>query len=144
MKTRHRFLLLLSCLLFHLAAYAQQNGETAVRQILSAQSAAWNKGDIESFMKGYWKSDSLLFIGKKGLTYGWTNTLNNYRKNYPGQKAMGRLQFTILAVKQLSAEYQEVVGKWHLEREEGDLEGHFTLLFQKINDEWLIVMDHSS
>jgi ketosteroid isomerase-like protein len=124
--------------------FAQSKDESAIRDILAKQSIAWNQGNIEGFMKGYWENDSLMFIGKKGLTYGWQNTLNNYRKNYPDAKAMGQLTFTLLMLKPLSNEYETVIGKWHLERTDDNLEGHFTLLFRKINGKWLIVMDHSS
>ncbi len=123
---------------------AQSKDEAAIRAILTRQSDAWNQGNIEGFMNGYWKNDSLMFIGKKGLTYGWQNTLDNYKKGYPDSKAMGQLLFTIIKIKPLSDQYQEVIGKWHLTRFEGDLEGHFTLLFEKINRDWVIVMDHSS
>jgi ketosteroid isomerase-like protein len=85
-----------------------------------------------------------MFIGKSGVTYGWKNTLNNYKKGYPDAAAMGQLTFTILKVKSLSDQYQQVVGKWHLKRSQGNLDGHFTLLFQKIKGQWMIVMDHSS
>ena len=129
---------------FQFASNAQSKDELNIRNILAQQSEAWNKGNIEGFMKGYWENDSLMFIGKKGLTYGWNNTLNKYKKNYPDEKAMGQLIFTIIKLKALSNQYQEVIGKWHLKREEGDLEGHFTLLFQKIKGQWVIVMDHSS
>ncbi|RYZ49392.1 MAG: nuclear transport factor 2 family protein [Sphingobacteriales bacterium] len=140
--------IMLSCVLllccFSAVSHAQSAPEKAVRNTLALQSAAWNRGDIEAFMKGYWENDSLMFIGKSGVTYGWTNTLNNYKKGYPDAAAMGKLTFTILKVKSLSAEYQQVVGKWHLDREQGNVEGHFTLLFQKIKGQWVIVMDHSS
>jgi ketosteroid isomerase-like protein len=138
------YLLFIFVCFSHFISAAQKTDETAIRNILSKQSAAWNQGNLEGFMEGYWKNDSLMFIGKKGLNYGWGNTLNNYKKSYPDIKAMGQLMFTILLVKPLSSQYQEVIGKWHLTREEGNLEGHFTLLFQKIKGQWLIVMDHSS
>ena len=137
-------LLMLTLMLFSFKLNAQNKDESAIRAILAKQSAAWNQGNIEAFMKSYWENDSLMFIGKKGLTYGWTNTLNNYKKNYPDAAAMGQLIFTIIKVKPLSAQYEEVIGKWHLTRKDGDLEGHFTLLFQKIKGKWCIVMDHSS
>jgi len=143
MKKHYFFYLLITCF-FSTNIYARSKDEVAIRNILAEQSAAWNQGNIEGFMKGYWENDSLMFIGKKGLTYGWKNTLSNYRKNYPDAKAMGQLTFTIIKVKPLSDLYQEVIGKWHLERTEGNLEGHFTLLFQKIKGNWVIVMDHSS
>jgi ketosteroid isomerase-like protein len=139
-----RFLIVLLLLSAPFMGIAQSNAERAVRNILAEQSAAWNKGDIEGFMKGYWKNDSLMFIGKSGVTYGWNNTLNNYKKGYPNAAAMGQLTFTILKVKSLSEQYQQVVGKWHLQRSQGNLEGHFTLLFQKIKGQWVIITDHSS
>lgn len=138
-----KFLLLLS-LLFSISSFAQPKDETIIRKLLNDQTAAWNDGDIESFMKGYWENDSLMFIGKSGITYGWTNTLNNYKKNYPDASAMGKLSFDILLVKRLSNEYYQVVGKWHLKRTIGDLSGHYTLLLKKINGEWVIITDHSS
>jgi hypothetical protein len=95
-------------------------------------------------MKTYWKSDSLMFIGKNGVTYGWNNTLNNYKKNYPDTVAMGKLSFNILSVKRLSTEYFHVVGKWYLQRSIGDLSGHYTLLIKKIKGRWMIIADHSS
>ena len=85
-----------------------------------------------------------MFIGKSGVTYGWTNTLNNYKKNYPDTVAMGKLSFNILSVKRLSIEYFHVVGKWHLQRSIGDLSGHYTLLIKKIKGRWVIIADHSS
>lgn len=118
--------------------------EILVRQLLADQTEAWNRGDIDSFMKTYWKSDSLMFIGKNGVTYGWTNTLNNYKKNYPDTTAMGRLSFDIISVKRLSFQYFHVIGKWHLQRSIGDLSGHYTLLLKKINGRWVIIADHSS
>lgn len=129
---------------FTIEVAAQSNDETAVRKILNDQSAAWNCGDIEGFMKGYWENDSLMFIGKSGITYGWSKTLNNYKRNYPDTASMGKLTFTIISAKNLSPEYFHVIGKWHLQRSIGNLEGHFTLLFRKINGLWVIIADHSS
>ncbi|MGK2861800.1 MAG: YybH family protein [Chitinophagaceae bacterium] len=118
--------------------------ELAVRKLLDEQTKAWNKGDMEGFMKTYWKSDSLMFIGKNGVTYGWANTLNNYQKNYPDTTAMGKLSFDIILVKRLSHQYFQVAGKWKLERSIGKLSGHYTLLLKKIQSKWLIIVDHSS
>jgi hypothetical protein len=86
----------------------------------------------------------LIFVGKNGVTSGWQTTLNNYKHGYPDTTAMGKLSFDILQVKKISSEYYFVVGKWHLQRTIGDVGGHFTLLFKKINGQWLIVADHSS
>ena len=124
--------------------FAQSTDEAAVRKILATQNAAWNHGDVDAFMVGYWHSDSLMFIGQNGITYGWQNTLNNYKKNYPDTATMGKLNFTLITVKPLSKEYYHVVGKWHLTRTVGNASGHFTLLFRKIKGEWVIIEDHSS
>ena len=141
---RKFFITIFSVLLFFTYSHAQSNDETAVRQILNNQEKAWNSGDIASFMQGYWKSDSLMFIGKSGVTYGWQKTLDNYKKNYPDTIAMGNLTFNLLEVKFLSSEYYFVTGKFHLQRTIGNLEGYFTLLFKKINGHWFIIKDHSS
>lgn len=123
---------------------AQSKDEAAIKALLTQQTISWNNGDLEEFMESYLKSDSLEFIGKSGLTYGWTTTLNNYKRNYPDTAAMGKLDFDILEVKRLSPIYYFVIGKWHLARSIGDLGGHFTLLIKKINNKWLIVADHST
>ena len=136
--------LLLICLLLSATAGAQSNDETAIRQLLDKQTAAWNQGDIDRFMDGYWENDSLMFIGKSGVTYGWTNTLNNYKRGYPDTAAMGKLRFELLSVKRLSDEYYFVVGKWFLQRSIGNIGGHYNLLFRKINGKWVIIADHSS
>ena len=123
---------------------AQNADETAIRKLLEDQTIAWNKGSIEDFMKGYWQNDSLMFIGKNGVKYGYETTLENYKKNYPDTVARGKLYFDLLQVKKLSKEYYYVTGKWQLNRSIGDLEGHFTLLFRKIKKNWVIISDHSS
>ena len=123
---------------------AQSKDEIAVRKVLSTQNEAWNRGDIDAFMEGYWKNDSLMFIGKSGVTYGWKNTLNNYKKVYPDTATMGKLTFTLISVKRLSDKFYRVVGKWFLKRSVGDIGGHFTLLFEKINGRWMIIEDHTS
>lgn len=137
------FVLLLSFL--GNAANAQKiTDDLLIKNILSKQTAAWNSGDLEKFMDGYWRNDSLMFIGKSGPTYGWENTLKNYKKGYPDINTMGKLDFTLIDVKRLSPEYYSVVGKWHLKRTVGDIGGTFTLLFKKIKKQWLIIQDHSS
>lgn len=125
-------------------SFAQTKDEIAIRTILQTQEINWNKGALENFMEGYWKNDSLMFIGKSGITYGWQKTLDNYKKGYPDLAAMGKLHFTLLQLKPLSPVFYFVVGKWYLQRSIGDLNGHFTLLFKKINGKWFIVADHSS
>lgn len=122
-----------------------QNKDSAeIIDLLHQQQQAWNDGNIVTFMKGYWENDSLMFVGKSGITYGYNNTLNNYIKGYPDTTAMGKLQFDILEVGPLSRQYYFVVGKWTLKRTIGNIGGHFTLLFRKIKNEWKIIADHSS
>ncbi|MFD2512607.1 YybH family protein [Pontibacter locisalis] len=120
--------------------------EGQVKQVLKQQSECWSKGDLECYMQGYWKSDSLLFIGSRGLTYGWQQTLDNYKMGYPDASAMGELTFNLKEIRPLSPETMLVVGKWHLEREaaKGNLEGHFSVIFKQFTDGWKIVADHSS
>jgi len=124
--------------------FSQTTAELDIRKVLSNQTEAWNNGDLESFMHGYWKSDSLTFVGKDGITYGYQNTLNNYKKNYANKDQMGKLQFKLLHINKLSNEYYQVIGQWHLFRKIGDVSGYFTVLFRKIQNKWLMVSDHSS
>jgi hypothetical protein len=137
--------------LFFVSASAQSKparpaggDEQTIRTLIEEQRLAWNMGDKEKFMQTYWQSDSLMFIGKSGVTYGWQKTLDNYKKGYPDTAAMGKLDFDLLEVKRLSVMYFFVVGKWHLTRSIGDVGGHFTLLFKKIKNKWVIIADHSS
>jgi ketosteroid isomerase-like protein len=131
-------------LLFAQFANAQTKDANKILQIMAAQEKAWNEGDIEQFMKGYWENDSLVFVGKSGLTYGYNNTLANYKKGYPDKTYMGKLKFTILSMQPLGKQFYRVIGKWELTRTVGNLSGHYTLLLQKINGEWKIISDHSS
>lgn len=136
------FFLLLTGLSFSVRA---QSAENSIRKILQEQTEAWNRGDLEGFMQAYWQSDSLMFIGKSGLTYGWQQTLENYRQSYPDKEAMGILSFDIIQLEPVAeGDAYFVVGSWHLARRAGDLEGHFSLLFKNINHQWVIVADHSS
>lgn len=144
-KIKHQILALLIALAaLPCFSSAQSNDEAAIRKLLANQTRAWNEGNIAGFMKGYWESDSLVFIGKNGAKYGYSTTLANYKKSYPDTAAMGKLTFELMRVKKLSPNYFFVIGKWHLQRTIGDLQGSFTLLFQKIKGEWVIIADHSS
>ncbi len=137
-------LLASSALLFSSHGYAQHAPEQAIRQLMQQQTDAWNQGNIPAFMQTYWQSDSLLFIGKNGITYGWQATLERYKKSYPDTAAMGKLQFNLLEFKQLAPDLCFLVGKWQLQRTAGNLQGHFTLLIRKLNGAWKIIADHSS
>lgn len=137
-------LLLLAFILACNTLHAQDKDEKAIRDLLARQTKSWNEGNLEEFMKGYWENDSLMFVGKTGVTYGYASTLDKYKKGYPDKTAMGELNFTLIKVKKLSNAYFFVVGKWYLKRTIGDITGHFNLLFQKIHGNWVIVVDHSS
>jgi ketosteroid isomerase-like protein len=118
--------------------------KNAILKVLESQRQAWNRGDLEAYMQGYWHSDSLLFIGKSGPKYGWQTTLDNYKKGYPDKAAMGQLGFDILRVELLDKANAFVVGAWHLQREKDAPGGYFTLLLRKLKGEWKVVADHSS
>lgn len=139
-----KLLSLVFALLISIGVTAQSGDEEAIRRILREQTESWNKGNLDEFMKGYWKNDSLMFIGKNGVTYGYQNTLSNYKKNYSNADQMGTLTFMLLKVQRLSADYYFVVGKWQLTRNAGNVGGHYDLLFRKINGSWFIISDHSS
>ena len=138
------FILLVGVLPMASCAQSDDKDKQQILALLQRQASDWNRGDIEGFMVGYWNNDSLMFIGQSGVTYGYDKTLANYKKNYSDTAKMGKLAFNILHVKKLSPEYYYVIGKWFLKRSVGDVDGHFNLLFRKINGQWVIVADHSS
>ena len=139
-------MIVMCCVLFSFSniCVSQDKDENVVRSLLQSQAQQWNAGNVKQFMSTYWNNDSLMFIGKNGITYGWQKTMDNYIKGYPDTTSMGKLNFDLLSVKKISVEYFFVVGKWHLRRTIGDLAGSFTLLVKKIKGRWLIVADHSS
>ena len=129
--------LLSSCTLF-----AQD--KQAITKLMADQQTAWNNGDIDGFMQGYWKSDSLIFVSKAAPLYGWQSTIDRYKKKYPDKTAMGQLDFTIIKLDVLDDHNAFMLGGWHLKRSIGDIGGYFTLWFKKIDGEWKIVCDHTS
>lgn len=140
-----KYLVTLALVAFGFFASYSQTAQSQIVEVLMTQQKAWNEGDIEAFMNGYWRNDSLVFIGSKGLTYGWEQTLNNYKKSYPDKAAMGQLTFDIK--KLIVSDDQKsafVIGKWSLQRKADNPNGHFTLLWRKIEYNWVIVADHSS
>lgn len=140
-----KFILLL--ITFYQFQSNAQTGEDKkqILGILDRQTKAWNDGRVVDFMNGYWESDSLMYIGKAGVTYGHDATLKRYQKNYPDKSSMGMLKFDIIKVDFVSQDCCFVVGKWFLTRpEKGDVGGHYTLIWRKIKGQWVIVADHSS
>lgn len=126
---------------------SSSNYTTSVKEItemLNQDAKHWSDGNIEAFMESYIKSDSLVFIGSRGLTYGWQQTLENYKKGYPTKEHMGLLFFDLLEFKQLAANIFFVIGKYNLKRTVGDASGHFSIILKKIDGKWKIIADHSS
>jgi ketosteroid isomerase-like protein len=128
----------------------QGNLKTVLNNI-NAHELAWNKGDIQGFISFYWNHDSLMFIGKKGLTYGWKNTYDNYIKSYPTQEDMGKLTFQIIKMEEFNKSTVFVIGKWQLNKDtltgsvtNKQVGGCFTLIWKKMNGKWFIVSDHTS
>jgi len=144
MKT---FLLVSFLLLISTNIFAQtKNAKIAadIRKVMDAQAAAWNAGDIEGYMKGYWNSPELVFISGDSVTRGWQPTLERYKKNYDSRTKMGRLGFADLQIDILSKDAATVLGSWSLQREADNPKGKFTLVFRKFKDGWRIVHDHTS
>lgn len=118
--------------------------EKAILGVMNAQVEAWNRGDVDTFMKSYWNSEKTEFVGANGIVRGWQGVLERYRKTYPDRRAMGTLTFSGLEVTVLSSGAALVVGKFHLVRESDHPEGVFTLVFRKFPEGWKIINDHTS
>ena len=118
--------------------------ENAIRAVLTEQVAAWNRGDVDSCMTSYWKSEKTEFVGSSGIFRGWQAVLERYRKTYPDRSATGTVTFTDLEVTMLSSSAALVVGKYHLVRESDHPEGVFTLVFRKFPEGWRIINDHTT
>ncbi len=131
------------------AVFAQSDRQKAkisaeIEKVMDDQSKAWNRGDIEAFMAGYWRSDDLVFISGDNITRGWQATLDRYKKSYDTREKMGTLKFSVLEFTVLSKDAAVVLGSWELTREKDSLKGKFTLTFRKHKEGWRIVMDHTS
>ena len=118
--------------------------EAAIRKVMDEQAVAWNRGDIDGFMAGYWRSEKLTFISGTEVTRGWQQTLDNYKKGYDSKAKMGVLTFSDLEFTILSKNAAVVLGSWALKREKDNPHGKFTLTFRKFKEGWRIVMDHTS
>ena len=116
----------------------------AIKEVLSAQQAAWNRGDIPTFLKGYWNSPELTFSGPNGTIRGYNGVLDRYQKAYPDKLAMGELEFSGLEIRMIGRDAALVLGHWHLRRKAGDVGGVFTLIFERFADGWRIIHDHTS
>jgi len=136
-------ILVLAFLIFSCSQTNEQADKETILAILKTQEQAWSSYDLEGFMDGYWKSDSLKFYGASGLTYGWEQTLANYHKKYPSKDHTGTLKFVINDVTKIEDESYYVMGEYHLTRKVGDANGIFMIIFRKIDGEWKIVADTS-
>ncbi len=142
---KHLILILFITTFFYSNAQSTENEDKkAIQSVLKAQRIAWSKNNIEKFMEGYWKSDSLKFYGSNGVTYGWQNTLERYKKSYPTEDHTGKLSFKINDISKISKGAYFVLGEYHLKRVVGNADGIFMIIFKKINGEWKIIADTSS
>jgi len=123
---------------------AQRSDREAITAVLNAQESAWNRGDVDAFLVGYWHSAELTFSGSSGVARGWAGVLARYKKNYPDKAAMGQLDFSELEFRFLGPDAALVLGRWHLKRENDDLGGVFSLVWQRFPDGWRIIHDHTS
>ncbi|HUI74293.1 MAG TPA: nuclear transport factor 2 family protein [Candidatus Acidoferrum sp.] len=120
------------------------SARAAIESILTMQQEAWNRGDVDAFLQGYWRSPELTFSGSTGIFRGWDRVKQRYKQNYPDRAAMGHLTFSGLEFHQLGPRAYLVLGNWHLDRASGDIGGVFTLVFQRFPEGWLIIHDHTS
>jgi uncharacterized protein (TIGR02246 family) len=120
--------------------------QQAIQDVLDAQVAAWNRGDLEAFMTGYWKSPDLTFFAGKDAMLGWQAAIDRYRKRYQaeGRDKMGTLSFSELKIELLGPDSAFVRGRWKLVMAKEPLGGLFTLVFKKKSEGWRIVHDHTS
>ena len=123
---------------------ADPSDESQIRAVLDMQTAAWNRGDIDTFMTGYWNSEQTEFLGANGVAHGWQAVLDRYHHSYPDRKTMGTLTFSDLEVHLTCTDAAYVVGKFHLARESDQPSGVFSLDFRKFPEGWRIVLDHTT
>jgi uncharacterized protein (TIGR02246 family) len=136
----------LAALMFSTGGSSADNREPdrrAIHAVLTSQQEAWNRGDVDAFLVGYWHSPDLTFSGSSGVSRGWDGVLARYKKNYPDRAAMGQLDFSELEFHFLGPDAALVLGKWHLQREK-EIGGVFSLVWQRFPDGWRIVHDHTS
>ena len=141
--------LFVTVLVFAIVANAQSAADQAkikaeVLKVMTDQTDAWNRGDVDSFMKGYWNSEQLRFVSGDTVTLGWQSTLDRYKRTYNSREKMGTLAFSDLTVEVLSKDAAMVLGSWALARANDNPKGKFTLIFRKMRDGWRIVHDHTS
>jgi hypothetical protein len=143
-----KHLILIAAIAWGISSKAQDKIDVAseantIRAVLAQQVRDWNSYNIEGFMQGYWKSDSMMFVGSK-ITYGWDSTLARYKRSYPNAEAMGTLRFEISKLQFIGRDSCLVTGNYFLKRKRDNPSGIFTLLFRKKKGKWVVVYDHTS
>ena len=121
----------------------KENLPSEISKVIKKQETAWNNGDIDAFMEGYWNNDSMQFITKNGIRYGWKQTLESYKKSYSSKEKMGQLSFGNLKIKAIDSKTGHATGTWHIARSADSLEGHFSLLFKQFKNGPRIIVDHT-
>jgi len=122
----------------------QSDPAKEIARVLDKQVRAWNEGDIQGYMDGYWKSDSVRFVSGRGVTSGWKQTLERYKKGYPTRAVMGTLRFDKVEIDVLSDSSAVVLGRWELRRAADTPWGFFMLLMKRKLQGWCVVLDHTS
>ncbi len=130
------------CFISCSAQSSEEVDKKAILKVMKTQEA-WSNNDLEGFMEGYWKSDSLKFYGSRGVTKGWQKTLDNYKKGYPSKEYTGTLKFKVNDISKINDDSYWVMGEYHLKRSVGNANGIFMIIFKKINGKWVIVADTS-
>jgi ketosteroid isomerase-like protein len=126
------------------AAEAREADKAAITAVLNAQQSAWNRGDVDAFLVGYWHSPELTFSGSSGVSRGWDGVLTRYKRSYPDRATMGQLDFSELEFRFLGPDAALVLGRWHLKRDKGDIGGVFSLVWQRFPEGWKVIHDHTS
>jgi ketosteroid isomerase-like protein len=126
------------------AQSGRQADLSAITSVLTDQQVAWNRGDVDKFLAGYWHSPELTFSGSSGISRGWDGVMARYKKSYPDRAAMGHLDFSALETHFLGKDAALVLGHWHLQRDKGDIGGVFSLVWQRFPEGWRIIHDHTS
>ncbi len=138
------FLLAVSLPVFAQSEQQKSRIKADVLAVMTSQTDAWNRGDIEGYMQGYWKSDSLVFASGDQITRGWQPTLDRYKRSYDTKEKMGTLTFSDIQVNVLSKDVAVVLGSWSLARQNDNPKGKFTVIFRRLKEGWRIIHDHTS
>lgn len=119
--------------------------DAAVKKVLTDQVTAWNKGDLDGFMAGYWNDERMTYISGGKAVRGWAALRDRYKAAYQGDgKEMGKLAFAELDTEAVGPEAVLVRGKWEVTLAKETVGGWFTLLFRKFPDGWKVTHDHTS